>query len=378
MSDGLIISDKINANSNISLQMEKRLILAINPGSTSTKFSLFEEENLVFEKTLRHTTGELAGYEKITDQFNFRKKLILNELFERGTVLGDIIAIVGRGGLVKPIESGIYKVNKKMKDDLIAGVSGSHACNLGGLIADDIAASLPHAAAYIVDPVVVDELQPVARISGHPEIERKSIFHALNQKAVARIYASSVEQKYEDLNLVIAHMGGGISVGAHRKGKVIDVNNALNGDGPFSPERTGGLPSGQLVELCFSGKYSHSEIMSMITGKGGMMAYLGTNDFMEVCKMAENGNSKALLISNAVAYQIGKEIGAMAAVLNGQVDAIILTGGMAYQITLTNNIKSMVEFIATVVIYPGEDELKALAFNGLLALDGMIEIKKYS
>jgi butyrate kinase len=357
--------------------MIKRLILAINPGSTSTKFSLFEEEKLVFEKTLRHSSDELKGFERITDQFHFRESLIMNELNERKIDLEKIAAVVGRGGLVKPIESGIYKVNQKMKDDLTSGFSGQHASNLGGLIADDIATSLCCASAYIVDPVVVDELQPVARISGHPEIERKSIFHALNQKAVARIYAASTARKYEDLNLIIAHMGGGVSVGAHKHGKVIDVNNALNGDGPFSPERSGGLPSGQLVDLCFSGRFSHEELKAMITGKGGMMAYLGTNSFIEVCKMAENGDKKAMLISSAAAYQIGKEIGAKAAVLEGNVDAIILTGGMAYQESYINDIRSMVSFIADVVVYPGEDELKALAFNGLLALDGKIEIKTY-
>ncbi|MCX6325892.1 MAG: butyrate kinase [Bacteroidia bacterium] len=358
--------------------MAKRLILAINPGSTSTKFSLYEEENLVFEKTLRHTSEELSGYENITDQFHFRKDLIMNELFERKTDFAAIAAVVGRGGLVKSIESGIYTVNQKMKDDLKAGVSGQHASNLGGLIADDIASSLPEANAYIVDPVVVDELQSIARISGHPEIERKSIFHALNQKAVARVYAASIGRKYEDLNLVVAHMGGGVSVGAHKNGRVIDVNNALHGDGPFTPERTGGLPSGQLVDLCFSEKFSHSELKSMITGRGGMVAYLGTNNFKEVCRMAENGDKKALLIRDAASYQIGKEIGAMAAVLNGQVDAIILTGGMAYQETNIKSIKSMVDFIAEVVVYPGEDEMKALAFNGLLALNEKIEIKIYS
>lgn len=357
--------------------MAKRLILAINPGSTSTKFSLFEEEKLVFEKSLRHTVEDLSCFEKITDQFDFRKDLIINELIDRKTDLNRIIAVVGRGGLVKPIESGVYKVNQKMKDDLKRGFSGVHASNLGGLIADDIASSLPGATAYIVDPVVVDELQPVARISGHPEIERKSIFHALNQKAVARCYADSIGKRYEDLNLIIAHMGGGISVGAHKNGRVIDVNNALNGDGPFSPERSGGLPSGQLVELCFSGKYSHSELMSMLTGKGGMMAYLGTNDFMEVCRNAENGDKKALLIRDAVSYQVGKEIGAMAAVLNGKVDAIILTGGMAHQKSNINSIKLMVEYIAEVVVYPGEDELKSLVYNALLALDGKIQIKTY-
>jgi butyrate kinase len=358
--------------------MVKRLILAINPGSTSTKISLYEEENLIFEKSLRHSTEELKRYKKITDQFHFRKNLIMNELSVRKTKLIDIFAVVGRGGLVKPIESGIYKVNKKMKDDLIAGISGQHASNLGGLIADDIASSLPKATAYIVDPVVVDELQSIARLSGHPEIERKSIFHALNQKAVARVYASSIGRKYEELNLIVAHMGGGVSIGAHKNGRVIDVNNALDGDGPFSPERSGGLPSGQLVDLCFNGKFTHSELKSMITGKGGMVAYLGTNSFIEVCMRAENGDQKALLIRNAASYQIGKEIGAMAAVLNGNVDAIILTGGMAYQEENIKTIKSMVDFIANVVIYPGEDEMKALAFNGLLALDGKIEIKLYS
>jgi butyrate kinase len=357
--------------------MVKRLILAVNPGSTSTKFSLFEEERLIFEKNLRHSLEDLAPYEKLADQFDFRKNLIMNELSIRNTDLNRIIAVVGRGGLLRPIESGIYKVNQKMKDDLNAALYGVHACNLGALIADDIASSLADATAYIVDPVVVDELEPVARISGHPEIVRKSIFHALNQKAVGRIYAASIGKRYEDMNMVIAHMGGGISVGAHNKGRVVDVNNALNGDGPLTPERSGGLPSGQLADLCFSGKYSHSEIMSMITGNGGMMAYLGTNNFIEVCRRAEDGDSKALLIRNAASYQIGKEIGAMSAVLKGSVDAIILTGGMAYQEANINSIKTMVESIATVVVYPGEDELKSLAFNGLLALDGKIEIKSY-
>ena len=357
--------------------MIKRLILAINPGSTSTKFSLFEEDELVFEKTLRHSSEELKKYERITDQFHFRKDLIMNELSERKIDLEKIAAVVGRGGLVKPIESGIYRVNNRMKEDLSAGILGQHASNLGGLIADEIASSLCCASAFIVDPVVVDELQPIARLSGHPEIERKSIFHALNQKAVSRLYAASINRKYEDLNLIVAHMGGGISVGAHKKGKVIDVNNALNGDGPFSPERSGGLPSGQLADLCFSGRFSHDQLKLMITGKGGMVAYLGTNSFMDVCKLAENGDEKAILIREAASYQIGKEIGALAAVLKGEVDAIILTGGMAFQDSNIKSIKSMVSFIADIVVYPGEDELKALAYNGLLALDGKIEIKTY-
>lgn len=357
--------------------MTRRLILVINPGSTSTKFALFGENELIFEKTLRHTPEELSGFERITDQLHFRKELILKELENKEIELQLIAAVVGRGGLVKPIESGIYRVNEKMKDDLRTGRLGEHASNLGGLIADDIARSLPGAMAFIVDPVVVDELQPVARISGLPEIQRISIFHALNQKAVARTFAVSVNKKYEDLNLIVAHMGGGISVGVHRKGKVIDVNNALNGDGPFSPERSGGLPSGQLVDLCFSGKYNCIELKSMITGRGGIMAYLGTNNFVEVCRMAENGDKKAILIKEALSYQIAKEIGAAAAVLKGKVDAIILTGGLAYEESHVKSIRSMVDFIARVVVFPGEDEIKALAFNGLLALDGMIEIKDY-
>ncbi len=357
--------------------MSKRLILAINPGSTSTKFALFEEDNLLFEKTLRHTSEELSGFRKITDQFHFRKDLIMKELLGQKIDLSGLAAIVGRGGLIKPIESGIYEVNVKMIDDLRNGIMGEHASNLGGLIADEIASSFPGAKAYIVDPVVVDELESVARISGHPSIERISIFHALNQKAVARTYAESVKRKYEDLNLILVHMGGGISVGAHRMGRVVDVNNALNGDGPFSPERSGGLPSGQLVDLCFSGNYSHQEMKSMIAGKGGLVAYLGTNSFIEANEMADSGDQKAVLMIEAIAYQISKEIGSAAAVLEGKVDAIILTGGLAFQKSHVERIRRRVGFIAEVVVFPGEDEIKALAFNGLLALDGKIEIRDY-
>jgi butyrate kinase len=357
--------------------MMKRLILVINPGSTSTKFALFEEEIMLFEKTLAHSHSDIANYRNITDQFEFRKDLIMQELKSRNYDPGRIAVVVGRGGLVKPIESGIYEVNEKMIADLRSGLLGQHASNLGGIIAHDIAVALPDAKAYIVDPVVVDELQPVSRISGHPAIERISIFHALNQKAVARMHAASTGKNYEDLNLIIAHMGGGISVGAHKKGRVVDVNNALNGDGPFSPERSGTLPAGQLADLCFSGKYTHAEVKSMITGKGGMVAYLGTNSFIDVCKMADDGDAKAILVRDAAAYQVAKEIGAMAAVLNGKVNTIILTGGLAFNETFVSQIKSMTGFIAEVVIYPGEDEIKSLAFNGLMALNGKIAIKKY-
>jgi len=357
--------------------MENRLILAVNPGSTSTKLALFRGEEQLFEKTLRHSTAELEGFRRMTDQLPFRHMLIMKALEEEKSVLSDIVAVVGRGGLVNPIESGIYGVNDLMKKHLSEAINGEHASNLGALIADMISSGLPGAKAYIVDPVVVDELEPVARLSGHPLIERRSIFHALNQKAVARKYAAAAGKEYEDLNLVIAHMGGGISVGAHRRGRVVDVNNALNGDGPYSPERSGGLPSGQVADLCFSGRYTYSEIKSMFTGKGGMVAYLGTNSFKEVCDRAAGGDEQALLVSMGCSYQVIREIGAMSAVLGGEVDAIILTGGLAFEKKFVDRIEAMVKSIAPVFVYPGEDELKALAFNGFLAVTGRIQVKEY-
>ncbi|TFH36395.1 MAG: butyrate kinase [Bacteroidia bacterium] len=355
----------------------KRCILVVNPGSTSTKFALYEEKDLLFEKNLPHSVKELSGFSRISDQFSFRKKLIMNELEKRGVDLESIKVVVGRGGLLKPIPSGIYKVNDAMKSDLLNSDRGEHASNLGGLIADDIAADLPSALAYIVDPVVVDEMDDIARYAGHPAFSRISIFHALNQKAVARMYASTIGRNYEDINLIVAHMGGGISVGAHRRGKVVDVNNGLNGDGPFSPERSGGLPAAQLVDLCFSGEKSKEEVHKMLIGQGGLVAYLQTNDFREVCNRAQEGDITALALQEALSYQVGKEIGALGAVLKGRVDAIILTGGMAYQKSHTDYISDMVSHLAEIVLFPGEDELWALAFNGLMALDGEAEVKEY-
>ena len=357
--------------------MKKRLILAINPGSTSTKIAVFEEDTLVFHKNIEHNKDELSQFEKIIDQFLFRKKLVLDELKNRNIQLSEIKAVVGRGGLVKPIESGVYTVNERLLEDLKSGVMGKHASNLGGLIAHDIAFKLPNCLSFIVDPVVVDEMNEVAKVSGCPEIRRKSIFHALNHKAVARMYAASIGKRYEELNLIIAHLGGGVSVGAHCNGRVIDVNNALDGDGPFSPERSGGLPAKQLAELCFGGKYAPNEVYSMITGKGGMTAYLGTSNFREISKMALDGNEAALLVCDAFAYQAAKEIGSMAAVLKGKVDAIILTGGIVHDKAITEKIRQMTEFIAEIIVYPGEDEMKALVFNVLLALDNKIDIRTY-
>jgi butyrate kinase len=357
--------------------MDTELLLAINPGSTSTKIAVFKNTKEVFLKTIRHSCEEIEKYERITDQYEFRKQIILQELEDAGISVKSIKVIVGRGGLVKPIKSGVYEMNEALKNDLRIGILGQHASNLGGLIADDIACSLPDARAFIADPVVVDELDDLARISGHPDIERISIFHALNQKAIARQHARAVAQTYEALNLIVAHLGGGISVGAHYKGHVVEVNTAIDGDGPFSPERSGGLPSGALVKLCFSGKYSEKEILKMITGRGGLVAYLDTNDAYEVERKAMAGDGQSKLIYYAMAYQVAKEIGAMATVLKGDVDAILLTGGIAYGKPFVDSLTERIRHISPVYVYPGEDEMRALAMNGLMVMKGEIEPIEY-
>jgi len=351
-------------------------LLMINPGSTSTKIGVYEDENEVLEETLRHSSEEIGKYEGIFGQLNFRKDVILKVLKEKDFDIKTLDAIVGRGGLLKSIEGGTYAVNDAMINDLKIGVQGQHASNLGGVIASEIAKTLD-IPAFIVDPVVVDEMEEVARISGIPELERKSIFHALNQKAVAKRYAKESGKKYEELNLIIAHMGGGVSVAAHKNGKVIDVNNTLDGEGPLSPERAGGLPSGDLARMCFSGKYTLEEILKKINGKGGFVAYLNTNDAREVIAKVEAGDKKAKLIFDAMSYQVAKAIGSCAAVLSGKVDAIILTGGIAYGKPTVDYIKEKVEFIAKVVVYAGEDELLALAQGGLRVLSGQEQAKVY-
>ena len=352
-------------------------ILVINPGSTSTKIAIFQQEKVIFLKTIKHAPEVLRRFEKITDQYEYRKDIIYQELKSADVPAESIDAVIGRGGLVKPISSGVYRVNETMRDDLLACKRGEHASNLGALIAYDIARLLPSADAFIADPVVVDELQPLARYSGHPLLERRSIFHALNQKAIARAHAKSIMKKYEDLNLIVVHLGGGITVGAHQKGKVVDVNQGLDGDGPFSPERTGSLPVGQLLKVAFSGIYSSDKMSEMIVGKGGMMAYLGTNDAYIAEREAKDGDKKHREVLEAMAYQVAKEIGAMGTVLKGEVDAILITGGIANSIWFCNLIIERVYRIAPVHLYPGQDEMGALAENALLALNGEIEIKEY-
>ena len=358
--------------------MALKQILAINPGSTSTKIAVYEGSRVIFLKSIVHSHEQLASFKRITDQYEFRKNIIIEELIHAHIETDKIEAVVGRGGLIRPIKSGIYAINERMKKDLLEGVLGEHASNLGALIADDIAKTLPNAKAYIADPVVVDELEPVARIAGHPDFSRISIFHALNQKATARSYARLLNTRYEELNLIIAHMGGGISIGAHKKGRVIDVNNALDGEGPFSPERSGTLPSGQLVKKCFDEGMTLEQVSKMINGEGGLMAYFGTNSAYQIELLALDGDENARMIQDAMSYQVAKDIGAMGAVLNGEVDAIILTGGIANNPMVVEYIKKMVTFIAPVIIYPGEDEMHALAMNGQMVLKGEVTPKEYS
>ncbi len=355
----------------------QKLILAINPGSTSTKIAVYRGNTRIFIKSMSHKPEDLKVFLSIAEQFEFRMKLIMDELISAQIDVKEIAAVMGRGGLVKPIPSGVYEVNDRMIADLRIGIMGEHASNLGGLIAHKISEELPEANAYIVDPVVVDEFDELARISGHPAFERKSIFHALNQKAIARNHAKTHHLKYKELNLIVAHMGGGISVGAHRKGKVIDVNQALDGDGPFSPERSGSLPIGSIIDACYSGEYMKEDIKKMIVGEGGYMAYLDTNDAYTVEKAAKNGDEKAKLIQEAMAYQVAKEIGAMSTVLEGDVNAILLTGGIAYGKPFIDLLIRRIQHIARVFVYPGEDEMKALAMNGYRVLIGEAEVLDY-
>lgn len=351
-------------------------LLIINPGSTSTKIAIFDNEKPVMETTLRHTNEELAPYKTVADQFEFRKNVILDTLNQNDINITKLNAVVGRGGLLRPMEGGTYNVNDAMLEDIRTAAMGQHASNLGALIAREIAGQL-NIPSFIVDPVVVDELDEIARISGMPEIERISIFHALNQKAVARRAAKDLGKPYEELNLIVAHLGGGISVGAHRNGRIVDVNNALDGEGPFSPERAGSLPVSGLIKLCYSGKYTIDELKKKLVGNGGLIAYLGTNDGREVEDMIKKGNKEAELVYKAMAYQVSKEIGACATVLEGKVDAILITGGLAYDKALISWIKESVEFIAGIKVYPGEDEMIALAEGGLRVLRGEEEAKEY-
>ncbi|XRJ09426.1 butyrate kinase [Bacillus subtilis] len=357
------------------LHDEKR-ILTINPGSTSTKIGVFHNERSIFEKTLRHNIEELQRFDRIIDQYEFRKNHILETLHEQGINISKFDAVCARGGVLRPIEGGTYVVNDEMIEDLKSGYAGQHASNLGGIIAREIADGL-NIPSYIVDPVVVDEMSVLAKVSGMPEIERKSIFHALNQKAVARKAAASLGKRYENMKMIITHMGGGITIGVHDRGRVVDVNNGLHGEGPFSPERAGTVPAGDLVDLCFSGEYTKEEIMKKLVGTGGLLGYLGTNDAVKVEQMIQGGDEKARFIYDAMAYQVAKEIGAASAALKGEVEAIVLTGGLAYGKSFVSAIRSYIDWISDILVYPGENELQSLAQGALRVLQGEEQSKQY-
>lgn len=350
-------------------------ILAINPGSTSTKIAVYENETPLLVRNIKHTVEELAVYPEVIDQFEFRKNLVIREL-EVNNIPFAFDAVIGRGGLVKPIPGGVYEVNDAMKRDTVHAMR-THACNLGGLIADNLASSLPGCRAFIADPGVVDELEDIARITGSPLMYKITIWHALNQKAIARRFAKEQGTTYEDLDLIICHLGGGISVAAHRHGRAIDANNALDGEGPFSPERAGTLPAGQLIDLCFSGKFTKDELKKRISGRAGLTAHLGTTDVPAIIKSIEEGDKKAELILDAMIYNVAKAIGAASTVLYGKVDAILLTGGIAHSDFILSRLKKRISFIAPIHVYPGEDEMEALALNAIGALKGELLIQVY-
>lgn len=350
--------------------------LIINPGSTSTKIGVFDDEEQILDKTLRHSTEEIKQFSSVYSQKDFRKKIILDALAENNIAVSSINVCVGRGGILKPIEGGTYEVTDEIVEELKKAKYGEHASNLGAILAREIGDSIG-VPSYIVDPVVVDEMDPVARLTGIPEIQRVSIDHPLNQKAMGRRYAKSVGKRYEDLNLIIVHMGGGTSCGCHKHGRMVDVFGAFNGDGAFSPERANGVPALSLVNMCYSGKYTYEEMKKKVIGGGGFNAYLGTNDARDVDKMCEEGNEKAILVRSAFIYQIAKNIGAMAAVLDGKVDQIILTGGIGYDKYITSHIAEKVSFIAPVTVYGGEDELLALAQGALRVMNGEEKARNY-
>ena len=365
----------------------KGRILVINPGSTSTKIALYDAGDQMFETNLTHSAEEIAKYDSVMNQGGMRRDAIVNFLSQNGVALESVDLIMARGGLITPIQAGVYAVNQDMRDALIEGRNGVHACNLSALIADDLAADINKireekgepavCKAYIADAPTSDEMLPELKLTGHPEFERRPAFHTLNSRAMVRRYARNVGKTNKDVTVIVAHMGGGSSVSLHRNGYVIDVNDALGGDGPMSPERAGSVPAFPLVEMCFSGKYSKAEIKKMLVGKGGAVAHLGTNDFREIIAKAEAGDDACKTFLKAFCISVAKYVGAVATVVCGKVDAIVLTGGIAYSKYISDAIAEMVQFIAPVEVYPGENELESLAENGYGILAGDFEVSYY-
>ncbi len=358
--------------------LSRVMILTVNPRPDYTKIAVYRLEKIIFLKMIRHPAEELARFNGVLEQEEYRSRAVIHALEENEINFGDIIMVLGRGGLIHPVQSGLYEVNEKMKKDLKNfNELVEDVVNLGGLIADNLARRFPNAKAYIADPVVVDEFDEIARISGHPLFERKSIFHALNQKYVARMYARSIGKKYEDLNLIVVNLGGGITVGMHHHGKVEDATYGYDGDGPFSAIGSGSLPVGDVIRTAYSGKYTMDEMLEMVRGKGGMVAYLGTRSGYEAEKLAEAGDRQALFIFEAMAYQVAKEVGAMCMTITEEVDAILVTGPMANSKYLMKYLMERLPKVAAVHIYPGDDELEGLAYYAYLYLKGEIEIKEY-
>ena len=358
--------------------MSAKQILVIYPEVDITKIAVYRNTSLIFLKSIRHKPEALVGFSHVIEELDYRTELILDELKNNQIDLNDIEVVMARGGLIKPLKSGVYQVNEAMKSDLRVGVMGMHATNLGGLIADKIASSLPDAKAYLADPVVVDEMEPIAKVSGLPQIERNSIFHALNHFNVSREYAKSINRNYKELKMVIAYIGnGGVSVGAHRNGQVVDVNQAFDGDGPFSLTRTGSLPVGQLIDLCYEGKYTREQMHKLITEQGGIKAYLGTKSLSEITSMVDSGDEKARFYVDAMAYQIAKEIGSMAAVLEFNVDATLIMGSILNNKFFAEKLIGRIKKIAPVSVYPIVNDLDSLAMNGMMILHGEAEIIEY-
>ncbi len=355
-------------------------ILTINPGSTSTKVAVFhvvkDKTKRIAKATIRHDATTMLKFENLAEQLPFRQGVVVEFLHEYDIELSSIDGFIGRGGLLRPLESGLYRVNEAMISELTSNTHGEHASNLGGLIAHALAEQVDKDA-YIADPVVVDEMEDVARFSGLNGVERQSLFHALNQKAVARTYSEEAGIPYEKLHLIIAHLGGGISVGYHKLGKVVDVNNALDGDGPMSPERSGTLPVRSVVEMCFEGHQTKEEILKLVKGYGGMFSYLNTKDAESVSDMLADNRVEAIRVVDAMVYQIAKEIGALHAATRGQLDAIILTGGLAYNQDIIQPLIETIDHLGDINIYPGENELESLAFNMRAYLEGRITAREY-
>lgn len=359
--------------------MISKEILVIYPKVDQTKIAVYRNINVIFLKTIKHKAEELAQFSDVMEQIDFRTQAILSEIKENDLNLEAMEAVVARGGLIKPLKvAGVYEVNELMIKHLKEGYQGMHETNMGGIIADRIAKELPNAKAFLADPVVVDELDDIARVTGHPEFERKSIFHALNHKYIARKFAKSNNKCYYDMRMIIAHIGsGGTSIGAHKGGKVVDVNQAFDGAGPYSLTRTGTLPTGKLVDICFSGDYTKDEIKKMITKEGGIFAHLGTSNIHEIFERIESGDEKAKFYMEAMAYNIAKHIGSMAAALDFNVDAILLSGSIFNYPLFTDYLSEKIKSIAPLAIFPTVNDMDALASNAFLAIKGEIDVHEY-